>query len=442
MRVARPIAAWAVPLLVLGLSAAAMLFHSGELSRLWAQRLSAYWQSLAHDAGGTATPVFVPTAEIAALIGLGGILILLIWRTRLVWAGLFAVTAIAAIFYASWLLYVTQHWSVDAGMPGAGLLALFLTGALVRMAEVRALHVRLRMAFSDSLPRATIEKIARRPQLLSIEGETRNITYLVCGIRGLAGLAAAYRDQPKNFTKLMSQILSPLMDQALAHGGTIDRLTADGFAAFWNAPLDDPDHALHACEAANGMLVMAARVNENLAAPQRLDDIAIAPLEIGIGIASGRVIAGGFGGHGRLGYSVNGDAVSLAGSLQAMSPQYGPAVIVSDETQKEAGRGFAFLEVDTIAFGSTDAPVKLFAMLGNPVARASPKFRALATFHEHIFNSVRNQQWDTARALIEQCRKLSGASQTLYDLHLTRIRYFETNPPGADWDGAFRPILK
>ena len=38
--------------------------------------------------------------------------------------------------------------------------------------------------------------------------------------------------------------------------------------------------------------------------------------------------------------------------------------------------------------------------------------------------------------------RLSGASQKLYDLHLTRIAYFEKHPPGADWDGAFRPILE
>ena len=91
-----------------------------------------------------------------------------------------------------------------------------------------------------------MEKIARRPELLSIEGETRTVTYLVCGIRGLAGLAASHRDDPKAFTQLMTKVLSPLMDQALAHGGTIDRLTADGFAAFWNAPLEDAEHALHA----------------------------------------------------------------------------------------------------------------------------------------------------------------------------------------------------
>ena len=125
-----------------------------------------------------------------------------------------------------------------------------------------------------------------------------------------------------------------------------------------------------------------------------------------------------------------------------MSAQYGPAVIVSESTRKASERGFAFLEVDYIACGAHDEPLKLYAMLGNPVVRASPKFRALMTFHDHIFQSLRTQQWSKTRALIEQCRKLSGASQKLYDLHLARITYFEANPPGAEWDGAFRPILK
>ena len=109
-----------------------------------------------------------------------------------------------------------------------------------------------------------------------------------------------------------------------------------------------------------------------------------------------------------------------------------PAVIVSEDARKAAQRGFAFSEVDFIAAGPHDEPVKLYAMLGNPLVRASPKFRALfETFHEHIFQSVRQQQWDKARGLIDQCRKLSGASQKIYDLHLARIGYFEANPPGA-----------
>jgi adenylate cyclase len=383
-------------------------------------------------------PSFAVPAEFWSLIVLGGITMLLMARFRGLWAGLFAAAAIAVGFYGSWFAFIRGHMLLDAATPSISLALIFTAGAVMRAAEISAARAGLRMAFSDSLPHASVEKIAHSPQLLSVEGENRTVTYLVCGVRGLSELASSLTDNPKAFTQTMQKVMTPLMDQALAHGGTIDRLTADGFAAFWNAPLDDGEHALHACEAAASMSVMASRVSEEVAlargGPQTL--------EIGVGIATGPVIAGGFGGAGRMGYSVTGGVVQLAGRIQALSPQYGPAVIVAEETQAQAQRGFAFLEVDYIAAGHEDAPVRLYALLGSPVVRASPKFRALIAFHEHIFASLQRQQWAKARALIDQCRKLSGASQKLYDLHLTRIGYFESNPPGPEWDGAFRPILK
>jgi adenylate cyclase len=387
-------------------------------------------------------PAYARIAEAAwlTLFGVGAILLLL--RFGLGWASGMALGCILLTAYGSWLLYVEHGILIDAVSPALGLVLVLAGAASVNVRELRLKRASLRMAFSDSLPRATIEKIARRPSLLKTDGETRTVTYLVCGVRGLAGLAGSFRDDPAGFTRMMSQVLTPLMDQALAHGGTIDRLTADGFAAFWNAPLADPEHATHACEAAGGMSVMSSRISEILAQQHRADGSQLAAVEIGVGIATGSVIAGGIGGHGRIGYSVHGDTVNLAARIQALSPQYGPAVIVADETRQLSDRSFAFLEVDYIAAGADDPPLRLYAMLGNPVVRASPKFRALATFHEHIFKALRQQHWAEARDLIGQCRQLSGASQRLYDLHLKRIAYFEANPPGENWDGAFRPILK
>jgi adenylate cyclase len=385
-------------------------------------------------------PNWMPVAEAALLLALGAGMIFLL-RFGLGWAAGVAMGGSALLFLLSWFFFVQQSLLMDAATPALALILAFGAGATAHIQDMRMAYAGLRLAFSDSLPRATIEKIARRPNLLNIEGEIRSVTYLVCGVRGLAGLAAAYKDDAAGFTRLMQKVLTPLIDQALAHGGTIDRLTADGFAAFWNAPLDDADHALHACEAANGMAIMSARVNEALAQDYRGED---APplVEIGVGVATGQVIAGGFGGYGRMGYSVNGGAVALAGRIQALSHQYGPALIVADDTKRAAERGFAFLEIDTIAASANDPPSALFAIMGSSVSRASPKFRALTVFHDHIFQAIRKQQWQMARELIAQCRRLSGASQKLYDLHLTRIAYFEKHPPGADWDGAFRPILE
>ncbi len=380
-------------------------------------------------------PSWAVPAEALLLALLGAAMILLL-RFGLGWAAALTMAGAVGMALASWYLYAAHGLLLDAATPSLFLVLAFAAAAIAYAHDLRMAYAGLRMAFSDSLPRATIEKIARRPHLLKMEGESRTISYLVCGVRGLTAVADAYKDDAAGFTSLMQRVLTPLIDQALAHGGTIDRLTADGFAAFWNAPLDDADHALHACEAANGMAIMSARVTEELAQEHREGP----HVEIGVGVATGTVIAGGFGGYGRMGYSVNGDAVTLAQRIQALSPQYGPALVVADETRRLAERGFAFLEIDTVAIGPK--PTTLYAIIGNPVSRASPKFRALTVFHDHIFQAIRKQQWQMARELIAQCRRLSGASQKLYDLHLTRIAWYEKHPPGPDWDGAFRPILE
>jgi adenylate cyclase len=383
--------------------------------------------------------VWATAAEMSFLAITGAAAIFLLLRTRIYWAGLFVLGALSVALYVV-LITRTEGISLDAMGPGAALLLVFAAGALARWVQLRALKRQLRFAFADSLPRAAIEKIARNPTLLSLEGQTRDITYLACGVRGLPELAASLRDDPKSFTRLLEQVLTPLMGQTLKQGGDIDRLTTDGFTAYWNAPLDDADHALHACEAGSGMMAAMVGVNEDLAAARARDGRALPTVEIGIGIATGAAIVGGFAGQGRLNYSVNGDAVRLAARLQSLSRSYGHAAIVAEETQANASRGLAFLEVDYFSQSEEEPPVRLYAMLDNRIARASPKIRALATFHAHIFQSLKARQWDKARALVEQCRRLSGACQTLYELYLTRIGDLESNPPGPDWDGAFHPI--
>ncbi len=387
-------------------------------------------------------PAVANKAELALLllIGLAGAFVPA--RFGVWWAGAFTLVAIAGAGAISWRLFSANGVLFDALGPGLGLALVFVAGAAARLMEVAGARARLHDAFADSLSAPAIERIARNPALLRLDGEMRNVTYLVCGVRGFAGLAASFRDDPVAFTRLLQRVFTPLMDAALAHRGTIERISSEGFSCFWNAPLDDPEHAIHACEAASGMMEVIARVNEIVTHERRIDGTAIAPVEIGIGISTGPAIAGGFKSHGRTTYSAVGDCAAMAARIQALSATYGPAVIVSEDTRKAAERGFAFLEVDFVETGIGQAPVKLYAQLGNPVMRASPKFRALTTFHDHIFQSLRTQQWEKTRELIDQCRKLSGASQKLYDLQLARIAWYEEHPPGADWDGAFRQVLK
>ena len=435
----RPIALLAASLPVLALGLMVQFLDPYALITHAAHAQAALWQRLGAPVLARPSRALAVEMPFTALAGAAMVLIMI--RTRLHWAAVFLFGAVVVSFYAGLLLARLKGLAFDVITPDIILGLAFAASASLRWAQVRDMKRQLRFAFSDSLPRPALEKIARDPALLSLEGETRTITYLVCGIRGLADLASAFKDKPRQFTRMMEQVLTPLMSQTLRHGGVIGRLTADGFTAYWNAPLDDPRHAFRACDAASGMMLALARANDALQAASN-GGRPPPKVEIGIGIATGPVVAGGFGGRGQFSYTVNGDAVRQAARLQALSRNYGPAVLVSEETSQAAADGFAFLEVDYIAQSKTERPVRLFAMLENPVARASPKIRALITFHEHIFRSLRSQQWGTARGLVEQCRNLSGACQSLYDLYMARIRYFEANPPGPNWDGAFRPVVK
>jgi adenylate cyclase len=387
-------------------------------------------------------PVTTIEAVLGFLIITGAGMLFLLARRRIASAGILALVAIAAAQLLAWVLFSNAHMLLDAANPSAALALAGLAGIAIRGLEISRSRARLKLTFADSLPDKVIHAVARRPALLRLSGSSRTVTCVSCGIRGFAGIAESFADDPAGFTRVVNMAIGPLIEVALAHRGMIARFDCEGFLAAWNAPLDDAEHAIHACEAANRMTAMLAEVNEQLSRERRLDGTTFPSLEIGIGISTGAAIAGGFTAHGRTIYSVTGDAALQADRIRDLSQQYGPAVVASEDARKAAQRGYAFLEVDYIAAGPRDEPVKLYAMLGNPLVRASPKFRALETFHEHIFQSVRLQQWDKARGLIEQCRQLSGASPKIYDLHLARIAWFEANPPGADWDGAFRPILR
>jgi len=380
-------------------------------------------------------------AAIAVIVIVGLGMIFLFARLNALWAGLFAGAAVLAVQAFAWNMFARNDLLFDATNPSLALGLAYFAALGARGVEVVNRRGRLRNAFAEALPARALDKIARNPQMLKLDGEMRTVTCLSCGVRGYAKLAEGFRDDPAGFTALMRSVLMPLANCVFQQGGTVDRYGGEGFTAFWNAPLDDAEHAIHACEAANRMTVALAEVNERLSRERRVDGTAYDPVEIGIALATGPAIAGAFGSGSRLAYSVTGDCTVLVERIRTLSPHYGPAVVVSDDTRKAAERGFAFLEVDFIAPGPRDDAVRLYAMLGNPLVRASPKFRAMATFHDHIFQAIRAQQWSKARELIEQCRKLSGASQKMYDLHLKRIDWYESNPPGADWDGAFRSVL-
>jgi adenylate cyclase len=119
----------------------------------------------------------------------------------------------------------------------------------------------------------------------------------------------------------------------MQRSGTIDKYIGDAIMAFWNAPLDVPDHARLACLAA---LAMAKRVRELGEKAQAAGADRAPTIRIGIGINSGECYVGNMGSEQRFNYSVLGDPVNVASRLEGQSKVYAIEIVVCDTTMAAA----------------------------------------------------------------------------------------------------------
>jgi len=384
-------------------------------------------------------PAFADRAELfyAAVAGLG--IVMQFSQRKLFKAGIVAVGAILAAIIISWRAEIDGRIFLDAAFPSFVIATVFLLGRVMHAMQVSADREDMQRALAPRLGPTRAATIARRPERLGLPGQTRDVTCLVCRLRGFSHLADANNMDASGVAAFSRKVMTPLRQTILDNGGMIDHVAPGTLTAFFNAPLDDPEHFENACQAALTMIEHIKPINNELEKELHVGGAPIARVQIGIGIESGACVVGNFGTDDCPEYSVAGHAVERAGEIEFLCAKYGPAIIVGEAARAAADARFAFLEVDKLYAGANAEGVPIFALLGNAIVRTSPKFRALQTFHEHIFQTYRARQWDKTRALIEQCRALSSPAPILYDLYLARIAYYESNPPGQDWNGVFVP---
>jgi adenylate cyclase len=344
----------------------------------------------------------------------------------------------------SWYFYAHHRLLIDFTYPLMSTTAIYLTLIFSSFVREQAQRRQIRSAFGQYLSPALVEQLAQSPEKLVLGGEEREMTIMFSDVRGFTTISETYKSDPQGLTRLMNRFLTPLTNAILARKGTIDKYMGDAIMAFWNAPLDDKEHQLNACNAAVDMLEKIDELNKTREQEAQDGGPVYIPLNVGVGLNTGTCVVGNMGSDLRFDYSVLGDSVNLASRLEGQSKEYGFPIIVGSKTAMAVKDRFAILELDFIMVKGKKEPEVIYAIAGREDVAQSERFQRLRDLTVEMLACYRNRDWDGALEAIERGRKTDQAKALayLYNLYEARLLNYKKNPPPDDWNGAYQLLTK
>jgi len=372
-------------------------------------------------------PPYVVGAEVVLQLLIGVALSLLLPLLSPARTTLVTLAVLLLVIFADMAIWQ----SANLALPIANVLMLIAALFAMDMSYGYFIETRIKRQitglFGKYVPGELVDEMIKNPeQVVSMEGESREMTVLFSDVRGFTTISEGM--DPKELSLLMNEFLTPLSRVVYQHQGKVDKYMGDCIMAFWGAPLPDPDHARNAILAGIEMQQTLQRLQPHF------KERGWPEIHIGVGINTGKVSVGNMGSEVRVAYTVMGDAVNLASRLEGITKQYGAGVIVGENT-KEAVPDFVYRELDHVRVKGKDKPVAIYEPLGLNGEVDKAVLEELKMFHQAL-RMYRKQEWEKAELQIYNLQRMAPESK-LYQVYADRIAYFRKQPPAADWDGVF-----
>lgn len=360
---------------------------------------------------------------------------------RLVLAG---ATFAAILIGISWFFYWKYRYLIDFTYPLLSTTAIYLTFIFSSFVREQRQRVQIRGIFAQYMSPVLVEQLAQSPEKVVLGGEERELTIMFSDVRGFTSISESYKHDPQGLITLMNRFLTPLTDVIIEEKGYVDKYMGDAIMAFWNAPLDDAEHELNACEAAIRMLEKIDVVNKAREQEAADGGHVYIPLNVGIGLNTGIGVVGNMGSDLKKNYSVLGDSVNLASRLEGQTKEYGFPIIVGSRTALAAKDRFAILELDFIMVKGKSEPEVIYAIAGREDVMNSGAFQRLRNITIEMLGCYRNRDWQGALDAIERGRRSDDADtlEKLFKLYEARIKDYLIDPPPVEWNGAYALLTK
>lgn len=320
-------------------------------------------------------------------------------------------------------------WHVALPLIGPVLLVASLAllnivgGYLVTNRQKRAIQ----SLFGEYVPAAYVARMVAQPDSVLLSGEQRDMTVLFSDIRHFTAMSEHL--SASELKDLLNRYLSAVTEVIFQHGGTIDKYVGDMVMAFWNAPLDDAQHASRAVAAALAMQARMVQLREEFVAD------GLPTFAVGIGLNTGSMNVGDMGSRYRRAYTVLGDAVNLGSRLESLTAYYGVPVLVSECTRDEAS-DFIYRRVDRIRVKGRRNAVEVSEPVCSSGRADTALLDRLARF-EQALDDYQGRRWPQARTALQALREEDPAYGTLVEVYLGRMTDEELAGLPDDWDGVY-----
>ncbi|MBT4932740.1 MAG: adenylate/guanylate cyclase domain-containing protein [Rhodospirillaceae bacterium] len=413
-------------------------------------------------------PNYFNAAEMFLIIVGGLLMVILVPWVGAKWTMLLFLTVSGGAAATSWFLFAGIDFQplpemlpalslkadggllFDAGFAAGSILLLYTTLTYSGYAKEEKQRRQTRDAFSKYLSPDMVARVAGNPGELKLGGDKRDLTLLFCDVRGFTTISEQF--DAEGLTALINKLLTPLTNVILDRQGTVDKYMGDCIMAFWNAPLDDDQHAYNGCLSALAMLGEMGPLNDRLEQEAIEEGRKHIPLKVGLGLNSGECVVGNMGSDQRFDYSVLGDTVNLAARLEGQSKSYGMNVVLGPTTWGEVKDRLATIDLDFIQVKGKTSGTLIYGLMGDAELMEDPEFKKIKELISDAMDTYRAQKFDEALEMFKQIRFLGNDENgpweleinldVLCDLYEERIAEYKETPPAEDWDGVFIATTK
>ena len=379
-------------------------------------------------------PDWADAGEIVALTLLG---VVLLFLTRWTYVGLIAgIIFLGGIVYGSIYYYDIHRWLLDSTGIVSGLVLVLLHAYGVKFVSEFLQKQQIKRQFGTYLSPAMVEKLQKNPELLTLGGESRELSIMFTDVRGFTTISEHYGKDVQGLTRIMNRYMTAMTAKIIENEGTLDKYIGDAQMAFWNAPLDDENHAKNAVRTGLQMMGSLDAFNQEVTAE------GIPAFGMGLGINTDTVVVGNMGSSQRFDYTCLGDGVNLAARLEGQSKPYGVKIVLGPKTAEQVMDEFFVLELDKIAVKGKRVGVTIYTVL-EMYPGAHGEYEMARSDHEEMLAAYRKREFEHAIFLCDTLTgEFDGQMDGYYEMWKDRCREMKMSKLPSDWDGTFTATSK